>query len=162
MKLRGRMIGVVAVVVLLQAGVVDAYKTEVIVKAQDKDDFAAVVIAIHQQMQPGGRYEHVSAGERSGIDQHFSDMQTLFDKYGSVGQMDQDAKVRLFNDQEFVNGTLTHRDNKRLVCEHVAPLGSHIQRTTCRTYGEIMQSQHDTQNTMDRMRQVQETRDGHG
>jgi len=162
MKLNGWMIGIVAAVVLLQVGVAYAYKTKAIVKAENKNDFVAVVAAVHQQMQPGGRYEHVSASERTGIDQRFNDMQALFDKYGTVGQMDQPAKVQLFNDQEFVNATLTHRDNKRLVCEHIAPVGSHIPRTTCRTYGEIMQDQRDTQDMLDKMRQVQTPRGGKG
>jgi hypothetical protein len=158
MKLNGRMIGIIASVVLLQASVAHAYKTEVIVKAENKDDFTVVVAAIHQLMQPGGRYEHVSASERAAIDQRFTDMGAIFQQYGSVAQMNPDAKVRLFNDQEFVNGTLTHRDNKRLVCEHVAPVGSHIPRTTCRTYGEIMQSHRDTEDTLIQMRRVQESR----
>ncbi|HZX71859.1 MAG TPA: hypothetical protein VFE77_13685 [Rhodanobacter sp.] len=162
MKLNRWMIGIITAVVLLQVGVVYAYKTEVIVKAENKDDFATVVAAVHQQMQPGGRYEHVSASERTGIDQHFNDMQALFDKYTTVGQMDQNAKVQLFNDQEFVNATLTHRDNKRLVCEHIAPVGSHIPRTTCRTYGEIMREQRDTQDMLDKMHQVQAPTGGKG
>jgi len=162
MKLNGRMIGIIAAVVLLQVGVVHANKTKAIVKAENKDDFTAVVAAVHQQMQPGGRYEHVSASERTDIDQHFNDMQMLFDKYGTVGQMDQNAKVQLFNDQEFVNATLTYRDNKRLVCENIAPVGSHIPRTTCRTYGDIMQSQRDTQKVLMNMHQVQETKSGGG
>ncbi|HZX71206.1 MAG TPA: hypothetical protein VFE77_10355 [Rhodanobacter sp.] len=161
MKLNRWMIGIIAAVVLLQVGIVYA-KTKVIVKAENKEDFTAVVAAVHQQMQPGGRYEHVSASERTGIDQHFNDMQSLFDKYGTVGQMDQKTKIQLFNDQEFVNATLTHRDNKRLVCESVAPVGSHIPRTTCRTYGDIMQSQHDTEQTLIQMQRVQESRGGKG
>jgi len=40
--------------------------------------------------------------------------------------------------QEEVNGILHHNDNNRLVCEHVAPVGSHLPVTTCRTYGEIL------------------------
>lgn len=162
MKLNRWMMGIIAVVALLQVGAVYASTTKTIVKAENKDDFVAVVAAVRQQMQPGGRYEHVSATERTGIDQRFNDMQALFDKYGTVGQMDQNTKIRLFNDQEFVNATLTHRDNKRLICEHVAPVGTHIPRTTCRTYGDIMQSQHDTEQTLIQMQRVQESRGGKG
>lgn len=161
MKLKGHVVGVFAAVVLLQVGAAQAYKTEVIVKAENKADFIAVVAAVHQQMQPGGRYEHASAKERDAIDAHLADMQSLFDKYGTVAQMDQGAKIQLFNDQEAVNGALTYRDNKRLVCESVAPVGSHIPRTTCRTYGQIMQSQRDTQQVMSQMQQVPQLKSGH-
>jgi hypothetical protein len=162
MKLNGWMIGIIVAVALMQVGIVQASKTKVIVKAETRDDFVAVVAAVHQQMQPGGQYEHVSASERASIDQHFKDMQGIFDKYGTVAQMDEKAKIRLFNDQEFVNATLTKRDNKRLVCEHVAPVGSNIPRTSCRTYGDIMRSQRDTNRMLNDMRRVQETRGGGG
>ncbi|OOG36388.1 hypothetical protein [Rhodanobacter sp. C05] len=154
MKLRFWLVGAVVGAALLQASAVYAYKTEVIVKAENKSDFTAVVAAVHQQMQPGGRYEFVDKGEREKVDANFADMQSLFDKYDTTAQMDASAKVQLFNDQEAVNAILTHRDDKRLVCESVAPLGSHIPKTTCRTYREIEQEHRDTQNFQQQMRQV--------
>lgn len=154
MRLKPWLIGAIVGAALLQASAVYASKTEVIVKAQNKDDFTAVVAAVHQQMQQGGRYEFVDKGEREKVDASFSDMQTLFDKYGTVAQMDENAKVQLFNDQEAVNGILTRRDDKRLVCESVAPIGSHIPRTSCRTYREIELEHHQTQNFQQQMQQV--------
>lgn len=160
MKLNGRMICILATIMLLQVSVVHATKVKVIVKAQNKQEFAAVVAAVHQQMQPGGRYEHVSASEAVNINQRFADMQTLFDRYGTVDKMNQNEKIQLFNDQEFVNAALTKRDNKRLVCEQIAPVGSHIPRTSCRTYGDIMQSQRDTQQVLMKMQQTQPSKGG--
>lgn len=72
-------------------------------------------------------------------------MSALFDKFDTVDKMDQPAKLRLFNDQEEVNAILTRRDGQQLVCENVAPVGSHIQRKTCATYREIQMRQQDTQ-----------------
>lgn len=162
MKLKFWLLGAVVGMALLQASAICAHKTEVIVKAENKDDFAAVVAAVHQQMQSGGRYEFVDRGERQKVDASFADMQSLFDKYNNVAQMDQNAKVQLFNDQEAVNAILTHRDDKRLVCESVAPIGSHIPRTSCRTYREIEQEHRDTRNIQQQMQQVQEVRGGKG
>ncbi|WP_449427572.1 hypothetical protein [Rhodanobacter umsongensis] len=153
MKLRSWLAGVVVGVALLQASAVYA-KTEVIVKAENKDDFTAVVAAVHQQMQSGGRYEFIDQNERQKVDASFADMQSLFDKYGSVAQMDQGAKIQLFNDQEAVNAILTRRDDKRLVCESVAPIGSHIPRTTCRTYREIESERHNAENFQHQLLQV--------
>ncbi|WP_449427573.1 hypothetical protein [Rhodanobacter umsongensis] len=147
---------------LLQASAVYAYKTEVIVKAENKSDFTAVVAAVHQQMQAGGRYEFVDQGERQKIDASFADMQSLFDKFATVAQMDQGAKVQLFNDQETINAILTHRDDKRLVCESVAPIGSHIPRTTCRTYREIELERSNTERLQQQMLQVNTPRGGKG
>ena len=145
MKQRFWLVSAVVGVALLQASAVYAYKTEVIVKAENKGDFTAVVAAVHQQMQPGGRYEFVQQGERDKLETNFTEMQSLFDKYGTVAQMDQSSKVQLFNDQEAVNAILTRRDDKRLVCESVEPIGSHIPRTTCRTYREIELEQRNAQ-----------------
>ncbi|OOG47854.1 hypothetical protein B0E50_10440 [Rhodanobacter sp. C01] len=146
--------GVVVAAALLQANAVCAYKTEVLVKADNKDDFATLVVAVRQQMQPGGRYEFVDAHERETVETNLAAMQSLLDKYGTVAQMDMNTKIQLFNDQEVVNAILTRRDDERLVCESVPPLGSHISRTSCRTYREIEIERRDTQNLKMQMLQV--------
>ncbi|MFZ0871347.1 MAG: hypothetical protein WAM90_11560 [Rhodanobacter sp.] len=160
MKLKTWLVGVAVGAALLQVGIVQA-KTEVVVKADNKDDFAAVVSAVHQQMQPGGHYEFTSKKDREAIDTQFGEMQSLFEKYGTVAQMDQGAKVQLFNEQEAVNAILTHSDSNRLVCEHIAPLGSNIPKTVCRTYGEIQQEQRDSQRYMNNYQQVPQFKGGH-
>lgn len=158
----GKWLSVAAVAALWSWGAFAyAYKTETIVKAENKADFAAVVAAVHQQMAPGKRYEFVDKDERAKVDANFADMMSLFGQYGTVAQMPQTAKVQLFNDQEAVNAILTRRDDKRLVCESVAPLGSHIPRTSCRTYREIQVERLGTQNYMERLQQVPQPVGGH-
>lgn len=161
MRLRLWLVGAVAGAILLQASAVYAYKMEVIVKAQNKSDFTAVMAAVHQQMQPGGRYEFVNHTDREKLDASFADMQALFDKYGTVTQMDQPVKVQLFNDQEAVNAILTHNDGKRLICESAAPTGSHIPRTTCRTYREVELQRRNAQNFQQQLLQVNQPVGGH-
>lgn len=162
MKLKSWLMGATVGVTLLQASAVYAYKTEVIVKAENKGDFATVVMAVHQQMQPGGRYEFIDQKNRQKIDTIFADMQSLFDKRDTIAQMNQDEKVQLFNDQEAANAILTRNDDKRLVCETVAPIGSHIPKTSCRTYRDIEMERRDTRNLQQRMLQVQEAKGGKG
>ena len=157
MRLRLWLVGIVAGAALLQASWVAAYKAEVIVKAQNKSDFTAVMAAVHQQMQSGGRYEFVSKTDREKLDAHFADMQSLFDRYGTVEQMDQQGKVQLFNDQEAVNAILTHNDDNRRVCESVAPIGSHIPRTTCRTYREVNMERRNAQQFQQQQLQVNQS-----
>jgi len=154
MKLKTWLIGVAVGAAVLQMGIVQA-KTEVVVKADNKDDFAAVVAAVHQQMLPGGHYEFTSKKDRADIDTQFSAMQTLFDKYGTVAQM-----VQLFNEQQTVNALLTHNNSDRLICEHVAPLGSNIPKTICRTYGEVQREQRDSQHYLQTFQQVPQWKGG--
>ena len=160
MKLKTWLIGVAVGAVLLQVGIVQA-KTEVVVKADNKDDFTAVVAAVHQQMLPGGHYQFASEKDRAAVDTQFGAMQSLFDKYGTVAQMDESAKVQLFNEQEAVNAILTHNDSNRLVCEHVAPLGSNIPKTVCKTYGQIQQEQRDSQHYLNASQAVPQFKSSH-
>jgi hypothetical protein len=125
-----------------------ASKTEVVVKAQDKGDFTAVVAAVRQQMAPGGHWEFVNPAERAEINQTFGDMQGLFDKYGSVDKMDTDSKVRLYADQDHVNEILTRRDSRREVCKSEAPIGSIIPKRTCRSYGTMERDRENAQQFM--------------
>lgn len=112
-----------------------------VVKADSTENFEAVVAAIHQQMQPGGRWQFTNAKERATIDESFADMGKLYDQFGSVDKMDQAAKVRLLADQSTVNAILTKKDGDRLICETSVPVGSHFPVKTCKTYAQIQVEQ---------------------
>ncbi|HKU78860.1 MAG TPA: hypothetical protein VJQ42_03375 [Rhodanobacteraceae bacterium] len=116
-----------------------------VVKADSKENFEAVVAAIHQQMQPGGRWQFINAKERAAIDESFADMGKLYDQFGSVDKMDQNAKVRLLADQSTVNTILTKKDGDRLICQTVMPVGSHLPVKTCKTYTQIQAEQNGAQ-----------------
>lgn len=112
-----------------------------VVKADSKQNFEAVVAAIRQQMQPGGRWQYIDANERATVDGSFADMSKLYDQYGSVDKMAASAKVRLLADQSTVNAILTKKDGERLICETNTPVGSHFPVKTCKTYAQIQAEQ---------------------
>jgi hypothetical protein len=163
MRTKVWMISLAAGFALLQMTSVQAAKVKPMsVKADTKAEFEAVSAEVHKQMAPGGRFEFVTKDEASDLNNHLDDMQSLYDKFGTVSQMDGNSKVQLFNDQEAVNAILTRRDSDRLVCENTAPTGSLIPKTTCHTYGEIEKSQRDSQKFMQQnMMQVQTPVGGH-
>ncbi|MDE2271300.1 MAG: hypothetical protein KGJ94_04875 [Xanthomonadaceae bacterium] len=103
----------------------------------DKSDFDAVHAAVKQQMQPGKRWGFIDPTDRGTVDQRFADMQALFDKYGTVDKMDGLAKTRLLDDQNAINEALARNDGNRLICQRVAPTGSHITKTVCMTLSEM-------------------------
>lgn len=148
MKSSKWLIGLVFGIALLQTGSALAESSKPVVSATNKEDFTAVAAAIRQQMAPGGRWEYTNGLEKEQINRDLNDMQSLFDKYGSVDQMDSASKMQLFNDQEAVNEILTKRDSNHLVCTREAPLGSLIPKRTCRTYGEIERERSDSQKFM--------------
>lgn len=161
MKFKFWLIGMAVGMTLLPLGAVYAYKTEVVVKAENKDDFTAVIAAVHQQMAPGGRYEFIDSSERRDIDAKFGDMKALFDKYSTVEQMSADSKMQLFEDQETINAILTRRDDKRLVCKSERPIGSLLPKRTCRTYGDIERDRQKSQDFMNTQARPGLTPGGH-
>lgn len=106
--------------------------------ARTLDTFNQNVDTIYKQMQPGGVYEHISPSERTRISHDVEVMRQLLQAHATENDMPAEDKVALANAQEEVNGILSHNDNNRLICEHSAATGSHIQTTRCHTYGEIM------------------------
>ncbi|SRR5579885_275775 len=151
MKMSKWMLAAAMLCATLQAGIALGDEATPVVKATNKDDFAAVATAIRQQMGQGGRWQYVSKSEKADVDNRLVEMQGLFDEFGTVDKMDQVTKARLFNDQEVVNDILTRRDGNRLVCSNEIPTGSHIPQRVCRTYAQMRQDQQNAQDMMDHM-----------
>jgi hypothetical protein len=133
---------------LQPAGAKENYHEKTI-NADTKEAFATVAESVRGEMGEGGKYEFVQKKERVQIDEKLGDMTALFDKYGTVSAMTQDAKVQLFNDQEVVNAILTKRDRDRVICTNVAPVGSHIPVTKCHTYAQEVEAREGTKNILD-------------
>ena len=107
------------------------------VHADTPEKFARVVLAVRQEMAPGKRYEFLGMGDRQIVNDSLDRMAGMLEKAGSVDAMSQEEKTQLFSIQEKVNGLLARNADDRLVCEHVAPVGSHIPTTTCHTVREL-------------------------
>ena len=118
------------------------------VNAETKEAFADISQNVRRQMDTGGKYEFVPPDERTKIDKSFGEMTALFDQFDTVSAMNQDAKVKLFNNQEIVNSILTKRDRDRVICVNQAPIGSHIRQTSCHTYAQEVQAHQETQKQM--------------
>lgn len=112
-------------------------KVEPAVNANSQDSFATVSAWVREQMSDGGRYSYVTASERTRVNQRLDQMSEIFRRTPVVDQMSDDEKVQMFNYQEEVNGILAKRDNERLVCKNVKPIGSNIPTRQCVTAGEI-------------------------
>lgn len=128
--------------------------------AQTLDSFKLDAARIRTDMQPGGKYGYISASDRARVETDLTDMQTLLTAHASASDMPQTDKVALLNAQEQINGILNHNDNDRLVCEHVAPVGSHIPVTTCHTYGELMAQQRRSQKFLEDRGEVPQVKRG--
>ena len=125
------------------------------VNADTKESFATVSGWVQKEMHAGGRYEHVTDSERSTVESKLASMSALLDKKGSVAQMNDAEKTQMFNDQEQVNSILAHRDGDRLVCQTVAPVGSHIPVKSCKTARQLEGDQRDAQKFIQDRQNVQ-------
>jgi hypothetical protein len=142
-------IGWVVGVVMLAGG--HAFADEVIknrVSADTAEKFQAVAEEVRDEMGIGGRYEFIHADEKAKVESDLNAMAAMLQKSGSVSAMSQPEKVQLFNTQEHLNGVLTHSDRNRLVCEHSAPVGTSIPRTTCQTVAELERNRKEGQNAI--------------
>lgn len=125
------------------------------VNADTKETFATVSGWVQKEMSAGGRYEHVTDNERTTVQGKLAAMSALLDKHGSVAQMSDADKTEMFNDQEQVNAILAHRDGDRLVCQSVAPVGSHIPVKTCKTARQMEGDQREAQKFIQDRQNVQ-------
>ena len=132
--------GVILVIACMVTLAMAKEETKQVVKADNAQDFQKVVDEVQQEMEEGGRYEFLKKLDREEVTRKLHDMLTLMQKNGTVAAMGDKDRLALFNDQERLNGLLTHNDKDRLVCERTAPVGSLIPITKCRTLGEIERS----------------------
>jgi len=107
--------------------------------AQSLESFNAEAARIREGMKADGAYSHMQSADKGRVEARLEEIQRLLAAHATQGDLNQTDKVHLVNAQEEVNGILKHNDNNRLVCEHTAPVGSHVPVTTCRTYGELME-----------------------
>ena len=144
-------LAIVVASVPLQAFGGDGKVVEKPMASESIDSFEKQSVHIHEQMKPGGIYEHISSTDKLRVDARLGDMQKMLEAHPAqpVNDWRQSEKVALFNAQEEVNGILKHNDNNRLICEHRAPIGSNVPVTTCNTYGELADRRSHMQNSLD-------------
>ena len=99
--------------------------------ANTAQTFQSSAAGIRSEMRPGGRYAFVNPAERARIDAALADIDKVYAEHGALEG--QDAKVRVFNDQELVNAILERRA-VRTICANEVATGSLVRVTKCATY----------------------------
>ncbi|MGB0133685.1 MAG: hypothetical protein WBP53_07585 [Dokdonella sp.] len=110
------------------------------VVADTYQEFEPLVTKIRGQMSEGERYEYLSSADRDTVNMTLDQMSGMLEKYGSVGAMQPEERAKMMTAQEHVNGILARNADDRLVCTHVAPVGSHIPKTKCVTMRQIKEN----------------------
>jgi hypothetical protein len=119
--------------VLLSPPLLAKKAEEKAVVADTPEKFQLLVVNIREEMAPDERYEFLSTKDRDTVNHRLDLMEQMLIEAGSVANMNHETQVKLFSMQEEVNGILARNADDRLVCTHVAPVGSHIPKTKCMT-----------------------------
>jgi hypothetical protein len=146
------------------AGLAAKEPEKAIKTADTPEKFELLVTAIRAEMAPGKRYEFLKASDRVVVDRILDKMSGMLMHAGSVDAMTPEMKADLMSAQEKVNGILAKNADDRLVCTHVAPVGSHLPVTTCRSVRELARKResyrHQTYDLEDQRRAINASSNG--
>jgi hypothetical protein len=119
----------------------------------DSAGFEAQLKTLQRDMADGKTYSELDQKQRGDVSAALDRIRADLSTYGSVASMPEETKVRVFNDQELVNTILTKgREDSRLLCQRVTPVGSHRPTTYCKTVAE---RRRDRERSQDALRSVQ-------
>ncbi|HJU38831.1 MAG TPA: hypothetical protein VJ724_04610 [Tahibacter sp.] len=124
-----------------------APKAEPVVNANNRTALAETAAAVREQFKTGGRFEFVKADERSTIERRFGEMGAILE-HGDVASLSKPQIADLYVAQEDINAILTKRDGRRVICERVKTIGSHMKSQQCVTYAEPERVRRNTQDYM--------------
>jgi hypothetical protein len=116
--------------------------------ADTKENFADQATAIRQQMKSGGRWEFVSGDERTTVEKRLDEITALLGNASTAGELQPKDKAAVLTAQEEVNAILSKKDGRRLICQSVAPTGSHRKQMQCRSYAERERERRDAADSL--------------
>ena len=100
-------------------------------------DFAAQRAQIEQDLADGKTYAEITQSDRTKVRESLHRISGMLEGVESIDALSDEARVRVFNDQEQINQILTMAEaDSRLVCTSEAKTGSRRKVTTCETVAE--------------------------
>lgn len=105
---------------------------------------------IRYEIEPGGRWENVPKQDRPVLEAKLKEMEDVLQGRSSVGELNNDERLRLINAQEHANAILTEHDGQRLICKRETPTGSHRPQNICMTVAQRKQASEDSRRYLER------------
>ncbi len=119
-------------------------------------DFAAQRAQIEEDLADGKTYAEISSGDRAKVRESLNRISGELEGVASIDSLNEEAKARVFNDQEQINTILTQAEaDSRLVCTRTKPTGSNRNVTTCETVAERDRRRELDQDTLQRNQRSQ-------
>lgn len=114
--------------------------------------FAEQRQAIEKKLADGKTYSELDGKERSLVKEALGRISEALESGGGIVALTETQKAAVFNDQEMINNILTKAgEDSRLICDRVAPVGSHRKVTTCLTVAERRRMRESSQDSMRRV-----------
>lgn len=106
---------------------------------------------IEKKLADGKTYSELDSKQRSLVKEALVRISIALES-GGVAKLSEAQKAAVFNDQETINSILTKAgEDSRLICDRVAPVGSHRKVTTCLSVAERRRMRENTQDSMHRV-----------
>jgi hypothetical protein len=123
--------------------------------AVTEGDFSVQRAEIEKKLADGKTYSEISGGDRARVREALQRMGGELEGVGSIEDLDEPARVRLFNDQEEVNTILTQAaSDSRIVCDYTTATGSRMKVSTCQTVAERNRRLENDQNEMRKLQRT--------
>lgn len=118
--------------------------------AIDQGKFADQRARIEAAFVDGKRYGEIKPEDRERVLAALQRIQDRVGLQGNVKQLDESARVAVFNDQELINNLLTDAAaDSRLICRREGSVGSHFKSNNCATVAERRRSAERAQQDME-------------
>lgn len=122
----------------------------------DATDFDARRAKIEAALDDPTQYVEMGGTERNEVRASLQRMGALLERAGSVEELNPEARLRVFNEQEIINTRLAGAAEKsRLICRTERSTGSNLRQRRCRTVGEI---EREREESKDGWRRISEQR----
>jgi len=97
----------------------------------------------------GEKYSEISQQEQRDVRSALDRIAQQIDAVGSVGALNDDQRLRVFNDQEVVNTILTRAgEDSRIVCKREKSVSTRLSSTQCLTVAQRRKLREDAQEQM--------------
>lgn len=99
--------------------------------------FAEQRRSLELELETGERYREIVGEDREAVSAALVRLSEHLGKVNSINQLDEKAKLQVFNDQELVNNILTRAAaDSRMICKRETPTGSRMPVNICKTVAQ--------------------------
>lgn len=96
-----------------------------------------------------GPYKNLSTDTRNQLLTRQAQMLSILDGKQSTDQLSEDQKTEVFNTLEWIEATVNHAEDERIVCERRQILGSTRKERVCKTVAQLRQEREAAREQMD-------------